>query len=60
VIQNVRVAYGFIIIPELGPEFDVKIHCFCDREVNEVLIGSGFIKRFKMLFDGPERQSSII
>lgn len=59
---EVHIGYGFIIIPGLDPfnEFEIKMQCFFDNGTGDILIGNEFIKKFKILLDGPSNQTSII
>ncbi len=42
---------GVLVVPKLGREFDVRIETFEGNE--QFLIGRGFIRRHKILLDGP-------
>lgn len=58
--QEAVVVYGFMMIPKLSNEFEIKIHCFINSESNDIIIGHGFIQRFKLLLNGPQKELSII
>lgn len=57
------VSRGYIIIPKLGNnQYPVEIHTASDRtqDIGEVIVGIKFIKRFKLLLDGPASKVMIL
>ena len=48
---EVPLSRGVLVVPRLGREFDVQIDTFEGNE--QFLIGRGFIRRHKVLLDGP-------
>ena len=58
-----RVAQGYILIPKFRSDpFSIKIHSMYEEEkdTSEILIGIKFIKRFKLLLDGPANKVCIL
>lgn len=55
-VREMIVARGYILIPKIGSRsFPVRVHRFLNGEegTNEIIIGVKFIKKFKLLLDGP-------
>lgn len=60
---DLRVAQGYILIPKLRSDpFPVRMHSMYEEEkdTSEILIGIKFIKRFKLLLDGPANKVCIL
>jgi len=58
-----KAARGYILIPKLPLDpFPVRIHTADEEEqdTNEIVIGVKFIKRFKLLLDGPATKVSVL
>ena len=58
-----KAAQGYILIPRLPLDpFAVRIHTADEEEqdTGEIIIGVKFIKRFKLLLDGPATKVSIL
>jgi len=49
---------GYIVIPRLGQEFLVLIDSFEGND--QFLIGRSFLRRLRMLLDGPEGQTCLL
>jgi hypothetical protein len=57
-----RVAHGCIRIPKYSSvPIPVNVEAQEDEATeNEIIIGAGFIKRFRLLLDGPARKSFLL
>ena len=58
-----KAAQGYILIPKLTLDpFLVRVHSACeeDQDTDEIIIGVKFIKRFKLLLDGPATKVSVL
>lgn len=56
-------AHGYILITRLRSEpFCVRVHRAYEEEkdTDEIIIGVGFVKRFKLLLDGPANKVCIL
>ena len=61
--MQVIAASGYVLIPKLHPEpFSVRVHRPYEEEIDtdEIIIGVEFIKRFKLLLDGPSAKVRIL
>ena len=61
--QQMRVSHGYILMPKLDrAPFSVEVHTWAKEEIDfdEILIGVKFIKRFKLLLDGPANKMRIL
>lgn len=57
------VARGYILVPKLRSEpFPVRVNAWHgeEKDTDEILIGVKFIKRFKLLLDGPANKMRIL
>ena len=62
-IMLTRIAKGYILIPKFSSGlFEVRVHCAYKKEQDtaEIVIGLGFIKKFKLLLDGPSSKLYIL
>ncbi len=62
-VLQMRVSHGYILMPKLDrAPFSVQVHTWVREEIdfNEILIGVKFIKRFKLLLDGPANKVRIL
>jgi predicted aspartyl protease len=60
---KLKVANGLILIPKLNNQpFPVRVHSASDekQDTEEIIIGVKFIKKFKLLLDGPADKVSIL
>ena len=60
---EMNAAKGFILIPKLRPDpYTVKVHSVSDENIDtpEILIGATFIKRFRLLLDGPATKVCVL
>lgn len=58
-----KVAHGYILIPKLRSDsFSVRIHSMDEegKDTSEIIIGTKFIKRFKLLLDGPANRVCVL
>jgi len=61
--QQMRVSHGYILMPKLDrAPFSVQVHTWVKEEIDfgEIVIGVKFIKRFKLLLDGPANKVRIL
>jgi predicted aspartyl protease len=62
-IMLTRIAKGYILIPKFSSGlFEVRVHGAYKKEQDtaEIVIGLGFIKKFKLLLDGPSSKLYIL
>ncbi len=62
-IIYLKAAQGYILIPKLTRDpFPVRVHSAYEEEQDrdEILIGVKFIKRFKLLLDGPAAKVCVL
>lgn len=60
---QMRVSHGYIVMPKLERAlFSVEVHTCVKEEIDfdEIIIGVKFIKRFKLLLDGPANKVRIL
>ena len=58
---TVDVMYGYLSVPKISSEkYQIKMISFPNDATSDILIGSGFIKDFKILLDGPARRSILM
>ena len=60
---QMRVSHGYILMPKLDrAPFSVEVHTWVkeERDFDEIIIGVKFIKRFKLLLDGPANKVRIL
>ena len=47
---------GFLHIPKIGEKFQVECLSSKDRNTNSILIGNKFLKKFRLILDGPNEK----